>query len=386
MMETKNIPLQLFEGADKFDYKVINDNFEKIDNSLNPLNLKKYPTLTDEQKTQIRDLAMQYYNNRNLFYYNDDNVNRNTYVTNECYNADKSKFKLNCSSFAQFVYMGRSIEDFKNKNGDNYSNAINTDFDFGYYFEFANRKMSGIAKKDSKGNITGYYGFNQPHKNEDPNNYLSSYSFNTYYNKNSNNLYNQTFRSYMFASDMAFELYKMGCEIPRSELQVGDIVFVAAPINVDDNDSEFGDHVFKNITHVLIVRDVNSKGDVTFIDCTSAADSETMAITVFGADMVFDFDRVRTAYTDENIVFCARHPVAWGKNNMQNITQIGYLVAGDPDGLSNNPIPVNINLNGVMIDTIIIAGKYYIYNNKIGKAITSTTANVFTDKYFSDIR
>ena len=74
-METKNIPLQLFEGADKFDYKVINDNFEKIDNSLNPLNLKKYPTLTDEQKTQIRDLAMQYYNNRNLFYYNDDNVN-----------------------------------------------------------------------------------------------------------------------------------------------------------------------------------------------------------------------------------------------------------------------------------------------------------------------
>ena len=37
MIETKNFFLQKFEGADKFDYKVINENWQKIDNALNEL-------------------------------------------------------------------------------------------------------------------------------------------------------------------------------------------------------------------------------------------------------------------------------------------------------------------------------------------------------------
>lgn len=37
MIETKNFFLQLFEGMDKFDYKVINENWQRIDDALNAL-------------------------------------------------------------------------------------------------------------------------------------------------------------------------------------------------------------------------------------------------------------------------------------------------------------------------------------------------------------
>lgn len=281
-----------------------------------------YPELTQQQKDAIRNLAMSYYNNRSAFYYNDVDVTRNTFATNGCYTDEKTKFKLNCSMFAQFIFMGRDINDFKGKNADTYLNKITKAFDFGYYFEFKNRPLYGITKKDAEGNISGYYGFRKPHDAEGD--YTSSFSYNSYYAQASERLYNQAFRSYMDACDMAFELQSMGCEIPRSELQSGDIVFTESTIVNDDNDSEFVRHGFKNITHVLIVSRIDENGRPVFIDCTDAANGETMPITSCGVYSSYDFDKLRGAYTEENIVMCARHPVAFGytSNVPENIERI----------------------------------------------------------------
>lgn len=53
MTETKNFFLQLFEGIDKFDYKVINENWQKIDDALNALlnggDSVALPTITVEK-------------------------------------------------------------------------------------------------------------------------------------------------------------------------------------------------------------------------------------------------------------------------------------------------------------------------------------------------
>ncbi len=267
-----------------------------------------YPSLTDEQKTAIRNLAMSYYNNRTTFYYNDEDVNRNTFADNECYNSSKSKFKMNCSSFVQMLYMGRSVTDFVGKNATSYLGKITKEFDFGYYFGFKRRALSGAARRDSSGNITGYYGYTKPYSD----NNLSSFSYNTYYNSTSTRLNNQSFRSYLDAGDIAFELWNMGCEIPKSELQIGDIVFTTRAIINDNAESEFKRHMFRDIVHTLVVTNITADGSINFIDCTDAIDGETKAITYCGMGLSDISDKLRGAFTEENIVMCARHPIAFG--------------------------------------------------------------------------
>lgn len=53
MKQTKNFFLKLFEGADKFDYKVINENWQKVDDAINELlnggNVAVLPSMTIEK-------------------------------------------------------------------------------------------------------------------------------------------------------------------------------------------------------------------------------------------------------------------------------------------------------------------------------------------------
>ncbi len=53
MKQTENFFLKLFEGTDRFDYKVVNENWQKIDDALDELlnggNFAVLPTMTVEK-------------------------------------------------------------------------------------------------------------------------------------------------------------------------------------------------------------------------------------------------------------------------------------------------------------------------------------------------
>ena len=53
MKQTENFFLKLFEGTDKFDYKVINENWQKVDDAIDELlnggNIAILPTMTIER-------------------------------------------------------------------------------------------------------------------------------------------------------------------------------------------------------------------------------------------------------------------------------------------------------------------------------------------------
>jgi hypothetical protein len=274
----------------------------------------KKPTLTEEQKLAIQSLMDDYYNNKGTFYY-EFTHNRNAFTSGgTCYTSAKSKFKMCCATFVQNIMMGRSVNDFVGKTGSTYSSAITkTDVSgFGYYFDFKYRKyLYGITEKDESGNFKGYYGWNQP--NED--NYEGSYSYNSYYSESGNQPYSQNFNGFCNANDMARELYEMGCEIPFSELDIGDIVFTYDN-DLSDNSSMFNFHAWRNIYHVAMVYDVKqidaSSKELYFIECTSYFDVDNRPIEkpyLSSAQMDLRFKGFKLL---EDMVFCARMPVAFG--------------------------------------------------------------------------
>lgn len=182
------------------------------------VSVKKYPSLTDEQKSAIQELMNDYYNNRGTFYY-EFTHNRNAFTSgSQCYDSTRNKFKQCCATFVQHLMMGRSVQDFVGKNASTYSSKITKTSvsDFGYYFDFKYRKyLYGITETDETGD-TSYYGYVQPNDN----NYEGSYSYNSYYHPDSTKPKKQNFNGFVNANDMARELYEMGCEIPFSELEV----------------------------------------------------------------------------------------------------------------------------------------------------------------------
>lgn len=294
------------EGTGDFLYKLAPTSNTSAESS-------RKPVLTDEQKQALQALMDDYYNNKGTFYY-EFTHNRNAFSAGStCYTSSKNKFKLCCATFVQNIMMGRSVNDYVGKTSSTYSPNITKTAvsDFGYYFDFKYRKyLYGLTDTDSDGNII-YYGYNQP--NED--NFEGSYSYNSYYHPDSKNANKQNFNGFCNANDMARELYEMGCEVPFSELDIGDIIFTLDN-DLSDNASMLNFHAWRNIYHVGMVYDVKqidaSSKEIYYIECTSYFDVDNRPIEKpFLSSQQMDL-RFKAFKLTEDMAFCARMPIAFG--------------------------------------------------------------------------
>lgn len=263
-------------GTFKFELPIEDDNSSSI------------PTLTQTQKQEMKQLIEDYLSNKSKFVY-DGSFRRESYAypksvaslngdTNGC--MYKGKYIMNCGIFAQMVWMGRAIEDFKSTP----ITDITTVFDWGYYFNFLAAQIAYGIKKNS----TTYY------------------KDNTY----ENDYGDRAFITFDNAAAMAQELYKMGCEIPYSQADIGDLVFYRST-NVSDGDTDgLEQSSFRYITHVGIVCDISDEGELTIAESSSAYKA-CLGKSGLGSN-VTAFGNVRGAGQEQRVVMCARHPVAFG--------------------------------------------------------------------------
>lgn len=259
------------------------------------------PSLSTEQKAQIKSLMDDYYGAASSFYY-DGTARRQCYayttsgdisttsLTN-CKNTN-GDYYLNCGLFAQMIWMGRNIADFT----ETPSTAITKAFDWGYYFDFLLAQNAfGVTK------TSGAY-----------------YKGNTY--EVNGNTY---FISFDNAAAMAAELYYKGYEIPYSQCEIGDMVFYRATSISDDVTDDLEQTSFRYITHVGLVYDVVD-GTPIIAECTSAGTysngcigrcgvTSTSYSTSTGASKTLgSLGLTRGAGLTNRIVMCARHPAAFG--------------------------------------------------------------------------
>ena len=371
------------------------------------------PKLTDEQKSALFSLMNRYYNNRSLFCY-DWYTTRNYYANNRCwkdfykevtvtdaegnpvYNEDgsvkketvysRSLFRLCCATLAELVWMGRDITDFKGKDGDTYNNGITPAFDWGYYFQYKDRAgLGGVAKREN-GAVTGYYKFRSPLGTDE-----YSYSVNTKYSADRvgdvNFPHAQEFNGFMMANDMAKELYHMGCEIPFEQLEQGDLVFIGDKWSESVNEYLFIQNTrFRGISHVAMVYKIVD-GVVWLIDSTDDEfDTEAgtgLSILLCRENHSAEMStRARAIYMLGNVVMCARHPAAWGKSNMAEVSSIDFMPMAYTDGLSKGrAIPVD--LSGQPLD--VEAGRWYLNGNQLGEANTSGTVSAWEEIEFKTL-
>lgn len=250
-------------------------------------------TLTNVQKDEIKSLMTDYLKS-GLFIY-DGSFRRESYAyaksvsslngsINGC--MYKGKYILNCSLFAQMIWMGRDIKDFKSKPTLNITKA----FDWGYYFNFTEAKKAyGITKANG-----------------------SFYSGNTYTNDKGGT----SFITFDNAAAMASELYRKGYEIPYSSVDIGDLVFYRGNHISDGSKDGLEQSSFRYITHVGIVYNVTEEGP-TIIESSNAY---KISIGKSGlGDDVTKFGNVRGADQEQRVVMAARHPAAFGvKCNVPN--------------------------------------------------------------------
>jgi hypothetical protein len=268
-----------------------------------------YPELKQEYKDALKALLKNYYDNRDNFIY-EYNHSRDLFTGGGCFDTNEKKFNLNCATFVQMVMMGRSVYDFVGKNENTYSPEFEPVFDFGYYFEFLDRKyMYGLKKETTSEDENPFYGWHNP--NSDKNNYVGSYSYNSYYSpkaEKDGRPFAQALNMFCFANDMARELQEKGCEIPYSELDVGDIVFFY-DIDPTDNDLGLNKVAWKNITHVGFVYSFSpSNNRIAIIDCAEEKGVIVMRGTGFkeAPDILAGGDLLR------RVAMCARMPIAFG--------------------------------------------------------------------------
>lgn len=243
--------------------------------------------LSNTQKQQIKKLMTEYLES-GIFVY-DGSFRRESYAypksvstlngtINGC--KYKEKYILNCGLFAQMIWMGRSIKDFKSST---ITTKITKAFDWGYYFDFIEaRKAYGVTKSDG-----------------------SYYSGNTYINDSGG----KSFITFDNAAAMACELYRKGYEIPYSQVDIGDLIFYRGDhISNGDNDG-LEQSSFRHITHVGIVYDLTENGP-TIMESTNAFKA---GIGKSGlGDDVTKFGNVRGAGQEQRVVMAARHPAAYG--------------------------------------------------------------------------
>lgn len=247
------------------------------------------PTLTDNQKTQIKNLMTTYIQNKSKFIY-DGSVRRESYAYAKSVSSlsgtdlkgctYQGSYIINCGVFAQMIWMGRNLSDFKTTP----TTTITTAFDWGYYFNFlAAKKAYGIMKNSS-----------------------TYYSGNTY----ENDYGDKTFITFDNAAAMAQELYQIGCEIPYSQVDVGDLVFYRSD-DISDGDTDgLEQSSFRYITHVGIVYDVQD--NIPTIMESSNAYAAAIGKCGLRND-VTKFGNVRASGLEQRVVMAARHPAAFGK-------------------------------------------------------------------------
>ena len=254
------------------------------------------PELSDEQKAAIKTLADDYYARKADFNYL-SSATMNAYASSSSVKTS-GKYKICCSLLASLLWMGRSADDFPALDGEGtYSNAVTQEFDFGYYFAFAERALYNLKPEG------GYYGFVNQFDDAD---YAGSYSWNSYYLRSSNSLYHQKMNEFMYANDMAKEMDRLGYTIPMSELQTGDLIFTAYPA-FDPKDDTFDAIAYKHINHVAIVYEKTDSG-ITIIESTPRFSDAIHKSSSTGTDE----EKVRIAYLLGTAVCFARHPAAWG--------------------------------------------------------------------------
>lgn len=259
------------------------------------------PSLSTEQKNQIKSLIDQYYSSASLFYY-DGTARRQCYAyttageisttsLTHCMNND-NKYYINCGLFAQMIWMGRNIADF----GTTPTTTISTAFNWGYYFDFL-LAQNAFGVKKSNGNY---------------------YSGNTY--ESGANTY---FISFDNAAAMAFELYSKGYEIPFKQCEVGDLVFYRSDSISDSYNDALEQTSFRYITHVGVVYDIvdgtpiiaestssgtYSNGCIGRCGVTTTSYTTSTGIT----KTLGSLGLTRGAGLSNRIVMVARHPAAFG--------------------------------------------------------------------------
>lgn len=258
------------------------------------------PSLTNEQKTQLTTLVSSYRTNRKLFTYDTD-VGRNIYASTEC--LKDGKVLINCGLFAQLVWAGVSPDTFTNA-ATSYDGSIAKAFDWGYYCKFPQRKAYNVTKSD--GNV---YHLTKPYADS----YEDSYSYNSYYGASITRDDKQHFYSFMYAADVANELYVKGCEIPMAEADVGDMIFFNTVRTNDGNSDNFERFAFRSITHAAIITDIDRDNHkISITECTNAigADYVITANSITSADKV---NYLRNISLLNHVAMVARHPAAFGE-------------------------------------------------------------------------
>ena len=246
------------------------------------------PHLTDAQKAEMKSLMDKYLAKTSLFVY-DGSFRRESYAyPNSVSSLDSTningckyndKYIINCSLFAQFIWMGRNIEDFTSSPTTNITKA----FDWGYYFDFRECKVAyGVMKGSS-----------------------TYYSANTYVNDSGN----KSFITFDNAAAMGSELYRHGYEIPYGDVEVGDLVFYRSDHISDKDNDGLEQSSFRYITHVAVVYDVKPEGPIM----AESTNAWTAAVGKFGLSSgMSKFAKVRAAGEEQRVVMAARHPAAYG--------------------------------------------------------------------------
>lgn len=291
-----------------------------------------YPKLTDAQKASISSLIKSYREINSRFCYHkiegtqtqhSKAATRNDYASKDTALSDNvrsnGRYKIQCSLFVQLIWMGRKASDFPSDTS-LYTSTINKLFDWGYYFDFSLRKrVYGLHIGDSAN--TKYNGFVKPNTDS----YNESYSYTTTYTgaTDDSSGMGQTYTNFMGASEMARELYAMGCEIPYSELDVGDLVFFRTPSIADGKNDVSEWMSFRNINHVAIVSRIDASGNPVFAEAIETFDSSPIMLESIES-VANAWQAPRCSALMRWAVMCARHPAAFGKggNVPSNITVI----------------------------------------------------------------
>lgn len=259
--------------------------------------MAKIKELKKAQKEQFVKLADDYRAiSKNFIYTGYDRQNdgtRNMYAGDLETATRNGKFRLNCATFAQFLLMGRSAEDFSRL--DRYNNRITKAFKWGYYFQFPHRRVYRAVSCLETRSSALMKNVSWPN-NADPGS--NSYDSATW-----------TRATFSLAGDMAFELWALGCEIPFGEVQIGDIAFVSDRNWVDRGNLRMS---FRNISHVMICVGISTTADgfdhPIWID--SSQETVIGRHTTGGGYTVPAM--ALSAQYELNIVMCARNPAALG--------------------------------------------------------------------------
>lgn len=284
----------------------INDRITGTVNSIyTDLNKVLLPSLSIEQKNKIQWLINEYYANKSKFAYL-GNTRRESY----CYPIDlgddtsgnyfvkgcmsNGKYLINCGVLVQFILMGRDINDFIN-NPSTPTTSITKSFDWGYYFDFLLCKIG----QDLMYSTGDRY-----------------FPYNTYTVKTTNSsgdvIETTKFTPLDGASAMAEELYRKGCEINPKDLEIGDLVFYHTQSEIDGEDDEVEQAVFRGITHVGIVYDFDSDNNPVVFESTDAWSNGMGFIGLGEHSKLKDYSRIRAVGYHSRTVMCARNPIAFG--------------------------------------------------------------------------